>query len=55
MLQSFFVTFVKQGRLWEMEHALRQPDPQAAAAVSAPSSPGSISRATAAQGSSDHP
>jgi glycosyltransferase involved in cell wall biosynthesis len=28
MLQSFFVTFVKQGRLWEMEHARSQPDPE---------------------------
>jgi len=26
MLQSFFVSFVKQARLWEMEHALPQPD-----------------------------
>lgn len=25
MLQSFFVTFVKQARLWEMEHAAQQP------------------------------
>jgi glycosyltransferase involved in cell wall biosynthesis len=25
MLQAFFVTFVKQARLWEMQHALRQP------------------------------
>jgi glycosyltransferase involved in cell wall biosynthesis len=31
MLQSFFVTFVKQARLWEMEHALPQPDPEAEA------------------------
>jgi glycosyltransferase involved in cell wall biosynthesis len=29
MLQSFFVSFVKQGRLWELEHALPQPDPEA--------------------------
>jgi glycosyltransferase involved in cell wall biosynthesis len=29
MLQSFFVSFVKQGRLWEMEHALPRPDPEA--------------------------
>jgi glycosyltransferase involved in cell wall biosynthesis len=29
MLQSFFVSFVKQGRLWEMEHALPQPDGEA--------------------------
>lgn len=29
MLQSFFVSFVKQGRLWEMQHALPQPDPEA--------------------------
>jgi glycosyltransferase involved in cell wall biosynthesis len=29
MLQSFFVSFVKQGRLWQMEHALAQPDPEA--------------------------
>lgn len=28
MLQSFFVTFVKQARLWEMEHAKEQPDPE---------------------------
>jgi hypothetical protein len=28
ILQSFFVTFVKQARLWEMEHAKRQPDPE---------------------------
>jgi glycosyltransferase involved in cell wall biosynthesis len=28
MLQAFFVTFVKQGRLWEMEFALPQPDPE---------------------------
>jgi glycosyltransferase involved in cell wall biosynthesis len=28
MLQSFFVTFVKQGRLWEMEHAVPQPRPE---------------------------
>ena len=25
MLQAFFVTFVKQARLWELEHALPQP------------------------------
>ena len=29
MLQSFFVSFVKQGRLWEMQYALAQPDPEA--------------------------
>ena len=29
MLQAFFVTFVKQARLWETEHALPQPDPEA--------------------------
>ncbi|MFT7643280.1 MAG: glycosyltransferase involved in cell wall biosynthesis, partial [Pirellulaceae bacterium] len=29
MLQSFFVTFVKQARLWEMQHAQQQPDPEA--------------------------
>jgi glycosyltransferase involved in cell wall biosynthesis len=51
MLQSFFVTFVKQGRLWEMEHALTQPDPGAAAApLTASGSGGSISAATGAQG-----
>ncbi|HEX5106437.1 MAG TPA: glycosyltransferase family 2 protein [Pirellulaceae bacterium] len=27
MLQAFFVSFVKQGRLWEMEHARPQPMP----------------------------
>jgi hypothetical protein len=27
MLQSFFVTFVKQGRIWEKQHALAQPEP----------------------------
>jgi len=26
MLTAFYNTFVKQGRLWEMEHALPQPD-----------------------------
>ena len=31
MLQSFFVTFVKQGRLWEMQNARPQPNPEAAA------------------------
>ena len=25
MLQAFFVTFVKQARLWELSHALPQP------------------------------
>jgi glycosyltransferase involved in cell wall biosynthesis len=29
MLTAFFNTFMKQGRLWEMEHALTQPDPEA--------------------------
>lgn len=29
IMQSFFVTFVKQARLWEMEHARTQPDPEA--------------------------
>jgi glycosyltransferase involved in cell wall biosynthesis len=29
MMQSFFVSFVKQARLWEMEHARHQPDPEA--------------------------
>jgi glycosyltransferase involved in cell wall biosynthesis len=29
LLQSFFVSFVKQARLWEMEHAQPQPDPEA--------------------------
>ena len=28
MLQSFFVTFVKRTRLWEMEYSLPQPDPE---------------------------
>lgn len=28
ILQSFFVSFVKQARLWEMEYALPQPDPE---------------------------
>ena len=28
-LMAFYNTFVKQGRLWEMEHALKQPDPEA--------------------------
>ena len=28
MLTAFYNTFVKQGRLWEMEHAIRQPDPE---------------------------
>lgn len=28
MCQAFFVTFVKQARLWEMQHALPQPDPE---------------------------
>ncbi len=28
MFQAFFVTFVKQARLWEMEYALPQPDPE---------------------------
>jgi glycosyltransferase involved in cell wall biosynthesis len=32
MLQSFFVSFVKQGRLWEMQHALPQPDPESRSA-----------------------
>jgi glycosyltransferase involved in cell wall biosynthesis len=27
MLTAFFNTFIKQGRLWEMEHAVPQPDP----------------------------
>jgi hypothetical protein len=26
MLQAFFVTFVKQGRLWERQHARTEPD-----------------------------
>jgi hypothetical protein len=26
MLQAFFVTFVKQGRLWELEHCRTAPD-----------------------------
>jgi len=29
MLAAFFNTFVKQARLWEREHALPQPDPEA--------------------------
>jgi glycosyltransferase involved in cell wall biosynthesis len=28
VLTAFFNTFMKQARLWEMEHALRQPDPE---------------------------
>lgn len=28
LLQSFFVSFVKQARLWEMEHAKLKPDPE---------------------------
>jgi glycosyltransferase involved in cell wall biosynthesis len=28
MLTAFFNTFVRQARLWEMEHALTQPDPE---------------------------
>lgn len=35
MLQSFFVTFVKQGRLWEMQHALPQPNPEVGLASTA--------------------
>ncbi|QDU95845.1 glycosyltransferase family 2 protein [Lignipirellula cremea] len=31
MLQAFFVTFVKQARLWEREHGLPQPNPEEAA------------------------
>lgn len=30
MLTAFYNTFVKQGRLWEMEHALPQPDDETA-------------------------
>jgi glycosyltransferase involved in cell wall biosynthesis len=29
VFQAFFVTFVKQARLWEMQYALPQPDPEA--------------------------
>jgi len=29
MLTAFFNTFIKQARLWEMEYALPQPDPEA--------------------------
>jgi glycosyltransferase involved in cell wall biosynthesis len=29
MLTAFFNTFIRQGRLWEMEHGVRQPDPEA--------------------------
>jgi glycosyltransferase involved in cell wall biosynthesis len=29
MLTAFFNTFVRQARLWEMEHALPRPDPEA--------------------------
>jgi glycosyltransferase involved in cell wall biosynthesis len=28
MLTAFFNTFVKQARLWEIDHAIRQPDPE---------------------------
>lgn len=28
MLTAFFNTFIKLGRLWEMEHAIAQPDPE---------------------------
>ncbi len=31
MLTAFYNTFVKQGRLWQMEHAVAQPDPENAA------------------------
>lgn len=41
MFQAFFVTFVKQARLWEMEHALPQPDPEAAVAEAATDAKGS--------------
>jgi len=34
MLQSFFVTFVKQARLWEIEHAKEQPDGEAQREIS---------------------
>jgi glycosyltransferase involved in cell wall biosynthesis len=38
MLQSFFVSFVKQGRLWELEHALPQPNPEEQIQPAAPTS-----------------
>jgi glycosyltransferase involved in cell wall biosynthesis len=28
MLTAFYNTFVKQGRLWQMQHAVEQPDPE---------------------------
>ena len=34
MLQSFFVTMVKQGRLWELEHA-QMPDDEDQTAIAA--------------------
>ena len=38
MLQAFFVSFMKQARLWEMEHALPQPKPRDKGAATAASS-----------------
>ncbi len=34
LFQAFFVTLGKQARLWEMQHALPQPDPEMARAIS---------------------
>lgn len=36
MLTAFYNTFVKQGRLWEMEHAVKQPDPEAERILAVP-------------------
>jgi (heptosyl)LPS beta-1,4-glucosyltransferase len=36
MLQAFFVTFVKQGRLWELEHCLTPPNDAAADVLPVP-------------------
>ena len=35
VLIAFFNTFVKQARLWELEHATPQPDPECAAVTEA--------------------
>ena len=36
MLTAFFNSFIKQGRLWEMERALPQPDPEKSIGVNRP-------------------
>jgi len=36
MLTAFYNTFVKQGRLWEMEHAVKQPDPESQQLLAVP-------------------